>query len=91
MKKNVIAIEIILGQNHKMKIKNINKLREKLAELEHLQWSFWAKSLMQKNEVSMFTMHRWKPNLCDYKDLPEEIKNMDRIWADKVLELMKKW
>ena len=74
-----------------MKIKNINKLREKLAELEHNQWRYWAKTLAEKGEVSMFTMHRWKQHLCDYKDLPEDIKKLDRIWADKVLELIKKW
>ena len=74
-----------------MKIKNFNKLRERLADLIHQEWVSWAKLLIQRKEVSMVTIHRWKEYLCDYKDLPEEIKNMNRIWADKVLELMKKW
>jgi len=66
------------------------KLREKLAELEHKQWMHWAKNILDTENISKERKRRWKKYFCDYKDLPEDIKDQDRIWADKVLETFKK-
>lgn len=72
---------------------------ENLAELEHEQWVAWSKSLCEQvlsnlgEEVTgrkMFERHQrwlslWKP----YDNLSDEIKEQDRIWARKVLKLLK--
>ena len=34
--------------------------------------------------------HRWEKNWIPYKDLPENVKEHDRKWARKVIEIIKK-
>jgi len=65
-------------------------IRERLAELEHEQWMYWAKNILKTEKISEERKRRWKQYFCDYKDLPEDIKDQDRIWADKVLEILEK-
>ena len=33
-------------------------------------------------------LEKWKPNWIPYKDLPDEIQDYDREWAEKVLEVV---
>jgi hypothetical protein len=61
-------------------------LIERLAELEHAQWVYWSKSIA--HEVSPERLERWKKYWVDYKDLPEDIKNMDRDWAMRVIDII---
>ena len=65
---------------------------EALAELEHDQWIFWAKGLLKEGEViTPGRMRRWlKLFQIKYKDLPEEVKEQDRMHARKVLEILKR-
>jgi len=64
-------------------------LREKLAELEHMQWMQWSKELAKEEGLSAERLERWKKNWISYFELDEEAKEFDREWADKVLEILK--
>lgn len=67
------------------------KLRERLAELEHIQWATWAREIMKSEKISPERAERWK-RLANarYKDLTETYKDHDRIWANKVLKAVEK-
>ncbi len=85
-----------------MFVESKNKeLLEKLSELEHIQWESWSKSLMVDLEKLIngdkSTIEKTKERLkiwneecfMDYKDLSEKMKEYDREWARKVLEIVK--
>jgi hypothetical protein len=59
---------------------------EKLAELEHEQWMYWSQAVA--SEVSPACRQRWQACWIPYADLPEEVKEQDRLWARKVLETL---
>ncbi|QIC06129.1 hypothetical protein GOP56_11220 [Brevibacillus sp. 7WMA2] len=59
---------------------------EKLADLEHEQWVKWSKSVA--HEVSLERRERWQAYWIPYSALSEEIKEQDRVWARKVLEVI---
>jgi hypothetical protein len=61
-------------------------LLERLAELEHEQWLAWSQAVAA--EVSAERRRRWQECWVPYKELPEEVKELDRLWARKVLELV---
>lgn len=83
-----------------------DKLREKLAELEHQQWEQWSKAVAKDLEkiygyleISLYgnaqrllkeRIARWKNNWKPYSQLDEYIKDSDRKWADRVLEIIEK-
>jgi hypothetical protein len=68
-----------------------HKLIEKLAALEHEQWKHWTKSLhsYHSKEVSYELMSKWVQKWAPYEMLSEDEKDKDRIWARKVLEILK--
>jgi hypothetical protein len=59
---------------------------ERLAELEHEQWMHWSQSVAA--EVSAGRRQRWQACWVPYADLPEEVKELDRQWARRVLETL---
>jgi hypothetical protein len=59
---------------------------EKLAEIEHEQWMAWAKEV--RHEVSEERRKRWQACFVPYQDLPEDVKEQDRVFARKVLKIM---
>jgi hypothetical protein len=61
-------------------------LVERLAELEHEQWQTWARAVL--DEVSPERRLRWQAYFVPYADLPEEVKEQDRVWARKVIEAL---
>ncbi len=61
------------------------EIREELAELEHEQWIEWARSLMERENLSLDRVERWNKLMIPYLQLTEEQKDQDRIWADKSL------
>jgi hypothetical protein len=63
-----------------------DELLERLAEVEHEQWMAWSQSVAE--EVSAERRQRWQMCWLPYEDLPEEMKEQDRIWARKVLEAL---
>lgn len=66
-----------------------DQLLEQLAELEHKQWMEWAKSIMKKETLSKERVERWKELFIPYDDLTEESKEQDRVYARKILKLLK--
>lgn len=62
-------------------------LLEKLSELEHEQWLIWAKNILETENISDETKQRWQKYFVPYKDLQEDIKTKDRIFAQKSLEI----
>jgi hypothetical protein len=65
-----------------------NELREKLAELEHIQWQAWSTTILGEEEISPARRERWQQCLVPYDQLPEAMKEYDREWADKVLDIL---
>ena len=63
-------------------------LLEILAELEHQQWMNWAKSLMDKEDLSNEIVEKWNSYFVPYTQLPEEIKELDRVYARKVIGII---
>jgi hypothetical protein len=59
------------------------QMLERLAELEHEQWVFWSQSVAA--EVSEERRKRWQSLWVPYRELPEEAKEQDRVWARKTL------
>ncbi len=64
------------------------ELREALAELEHDQWVKWSMQIAQSENISEDRLERWKKMWVSYDKLPEDVKNQDRVWADKSLALI---
>ena len=68
--------------------KRDRELVEKLAELEHIQWEHWSKDVA-KTGLNPERLKRWEGLWIPYEQLPEDMKKFDRLWAWKVLEIMK--
>lgn len=64
------------------------ELLERLAEVEHEQWMAWSQSVAA--EVSAERRQRWQACWIPYEDLPEDVKELDRQWARKVLEALRR-
>jgi len=60
------------------------KAVERVAEVEHAQWVAWSREVAP--EVSPERRARWAKYWIPYKDLPEEVKELDRQWARKAIE-----
>lgn len=81
--------ETIIEQNEKEQIPDPDLL-EKIASIEHDQWIYWSKSLALSSEtLSQERRDRWRRLWrTRYPDLSEEMKEQDRVWARKVLEVI---
>ena len=64
------------------------QILEKLAALEHKQWVHWSRAVA--HEVSPERRARWEKYWVPYEELPEDVKEADREWARKVLQLIGK-
>ena len=60
------------------------KAVERVAEVEHLQWTAWSQNVAP--EVSPERRARWKKYWIPYKDLPDDVKELDREWARKAID-----
>jgi hypothetical protein len=59
-------------------------LVERVAAIEHEQWTEWSKSVA--DEVSPERRARWEKYWVPYEQLPEDVKELDRVWARRVIE-----
>ena len=64
------------------------ELLEKLAELEHQQWMAWASKVLETENISDETRKRWESYFVPYVDLPDNIEELDRNYARKVLKIL---
>lgn len=68
----------------------MDDLLEELSELEHEQWMWWTKELCKKESIPQYIQNRWRKSWIPYSELTEEMKEHDRVWARKVLKIMKR-
>lgn len=68
------------------------QLRETLAALIHDHWQAWTTRIVGQHEEKLpkELVTKWKQNWRTYTDLPERIKDKNRLWADKVLAIIPK-
>lgn len=64
------------------------ELVEALADLEHIQWMEWSKSIASREKLSPERMARWEKLWVPYSELSEESKEQDRVWARKVIAIV---
>ena len=70
----------------KQEIKSAGML-EKLAELEHAQWSHWTKYML--NNLTDENIKRWLRQIeTPYAQLTDDEKGSDRWWAIKVIDVI---
>ena len=70
----------------------MNSLEEKIAELEHEQWMEWSKSIARAYPASVLgaeRLLRWNECWVSYSKLTEAQKDQDRVWAKKVISLVR--
>jgi hypothetical protein len=65
-------------------------LIEDLADLEHQQWQSWSETICQEENISPDRKERWGKYWVPYRDLSNEVQEHDRVWARKVLEVLKR-
>lgn len=66
-----------------------NKYLEQLASLEHDQWMEWTKALLKSEPgISKERKERWEKLFVPYKNLSEDSKEQDRVYARKILEII---
>jgi hypothetical protein len=75
-------------------------LREELAELAHRQWEGWMRYLFKVSQfnddgtvtIPEWAVDRWKRQVrTPYNELSEEEKQSDRVEADKIRELLRRY
>ena len=67
---------------------------ERLAELEHQQWSHWTKYILERlgyhPASSNSDVRKWfQQAMTEYKNLTKKEKESDRMWARKVFTILK--
>ena len=74
----------------------IQELIEKLSALEHDQWVQYSKSVYKqirqsasREDLLKKAADKWLPKWEPYDLLSESEKDKDRIWANKVLEIIR--
>jgi uncharacterized protein YaaW (UPF0174 family) len=71
--------------------KRQTKLLDELAELEWKQWKSWAYAIMDTEKLSKERTDRWlKHHGKQWRELPEDVKDKDREWAEQVLWIVKR-
>jgi len=68
-------------------LKTTNELIEALAEIEHAQWMHWSQAVAAN--VAAATRDKWQRSWIDYAELTDELKEADRVWARKVVSLLR--
>ena len=63
------------------------ELLERLAALEHEQWVLWSRAVAE--EVREERRARWEQLWRPYDELPEHMKEEDRRFARKVLDVFR--
>lgn len=64
-----------------------DSLIESLAKIEHEQWIHWSQAV--SGEVSEATRNKWQRSWVAYAELADEMQEADRVWARKVVELLR--
>ena len=80
----------VLAGIKKGKAKPRKELLEKLAELEHEQWSTWVSQVIAtEDNLNPVRLERWERlSRKEYSELTEKEKDADRHWAERVLDIL---
>lgn len=62
-------------------------LIEALAVIEHEQWMHWSRAVVA--DVPAATRAKWRGSWVAYAQLPDKLKEADRLWARKVVKLLR--
>ena len=62
-------------------------LIEALAEIEHEQWMHWSQAV--SGDVTETMRKKWQRSWVAYAELPDHLKESDRVWSRKVVALLK--
>jgi hypothetical protein len=65
----------------------LNDLIEALAEIEHEQWIHWSRAVAGK--VPEATRAGWQRSWVDYHELTDDVKEADRLWARRVIAVLR--
>ena len=65
-----------------------HELIEALAEIEHEQWMHWSRAVAAKVPPALRT--QWQNSWVPYVELSDKLKAADRIWARKVVRLLRR-
>lgn len=75
---------------------NEKELIERLAEVIHEIWIVWTQHIVDREEISKEKLEmseerldKWKDYWIPYSELSEEVKELDRYWARKIVKLLK--
>lgn len=68
---------------------NKDKLIEDLSEAINSEWRYWSKDIAKKENLSKERMDRWQKLWnTPYSGLSEDMKEADRKWARKVIQIL---
>ncbi len=67
---------------------NREDMLEALAAIEHEQWKSWSQQLSRSEKLSPERLLTWRLLWVPYSALPDEMKELDREWARKVLKVL---
>jgi len=75
----------------KKKKKKPSVLLESLAKSEHIQWCTFSKVVKSSKNVLLppEIVELWKKGWVPYNKLPEETKNIHRMWAKRTIHILK--
>ncbi len=62
-------------------------LVEALAEIEHEQWMHWSQAVAE--DVTSTAREKWEASWVGYSQLTDELKDADRVWARKIVTLLR--
>lgn len=71
----------------KLPLNSTDDLVEALAEIEHKQWMHWSQAVAVK--VADATKAKWQRSWVDYAQLTDDLKETDRVWARRVVTLLR--
>ena len=72
---------------NKPQLKPTDDLVEALAGIEHEQWMHWSKAVAA--DVSPSTRAKWRHSWVGYDKLTDKLMEADRVWARKVVTLLR--
>jgi hypothetical protein len=70
-----------------MPLNPTDDLVEALARIEHEQWLHWSKTVAL--DVADAIRSKWQRSWVDYAELEDDMKEADRVWARKVVILLR--
>ena len=72
---------------NKSPLDSADELVEALSEIEHAQWMHWSQAVAA--DVTAGKRQKWQRSWVDYAELTDDLKEADRVWARKVVTLLR--